>query len=56
MKFNTKAIHGGQENIDPAYGPVMFPIHHRRDGFVNASEFRYYDIQDLIAYLKQAIE
>ncbi|MBZ9729928.1 PLP-dependent aspartate aminotransferase family protein [Salegentibacter sp. JZCK2] len=27
MKFNTKTIHGGQENIDPAYGSVMPPIY-----------------------------
>jgi cystathionine beta-lyase len=27
MKFNTKAIHGGQENIDPAYNSVMPPIY-----------------------------
>lgn len=27
MKFNTKTIHGGQENIDPAYGAVMPPIY-----------------------------
>ena len=27
MKFNTKAIHGGQENTDPAYGAVMPPIY-----------------------------
>lgn len=27
MKFNTKAIHGGQENVDPAYGAVMPPIY-----------------------------
>lgn len=27
MKFNTKVIHGGQENIDPAYGAVMPPIY-----------------------------
>lgn len=27
MKFNTRAIHGGQENIDPAYGSVMPPIY-----------------------------
>lgn len=27
MKFNTKAIHGGQHNIDPAYGAVMSPIY-----------------------------
>ncbi|MEG9327635.1 cystathionine gamma-synthase [Salinimicrobium catena] len=27
MKFNTKAIHGGQENTDPAYGSVMPPIY-----------------------------
>jgi cystathionine beta-lyase len=27
MKFNTKAIHGGQESIDPAYGSVMPPIY-----------------------------
>ncbi len=27
MKFNTKAIHGGQDNIDPAYGAVMPPIY-----------------------------
>lgn len=27
MKFNTKAIHGGQHNIDPAYGSVMPPIY-----------------------------
>jgi cystathionine beta-lyase/cystathionine gamma-synthase len=26
MKFNTKTIHGGQEN-DPAYGSVMPPIY-----------------------------
>ena len=27
MKFNTKTIHGGQENLDPAYGSVMPPIY-----------------------------
>tara|TARA_R100000935_G_scaffold57277_1_gene90874 strand:+ start:668 stop:1810 length:1143 start_codon:yes stop_codon:yes gene_type:complete len=27
MKFNTKTIHGGQHNIDPAYGAVMSPIY-----------------------------
>jgi cystathionine beta-lyase len=27
MKFNTKAIHGGQENVDPGYGSVMSPIY-----------------------------
>ncbi len=27
MKFNTKTIHGGQENIDPAYNSVMPPIY-----------------------------
>lgn len=27
MKFNTKAIHGGQEDADPAYGSVMAPIY-----------------------------
>ena len=27
MKFNTKVIHGGQENIDPAYNAVMPPIY-----------------------------
>jgi cystathionine beta-lyase len=27
MKFNTKAIHGGQHNVDPAYGSVMPPIY-----------------------------
>lgn len=27
MKFNTKVIHGGQENIDPAYHSVMPPIY-----------------------------
>lgn len=27
MKFNTKAIHGGQQNVDPAYGSVMPPIY-----------------------------
>lgn len=27
MQFNTKTIHGGQENIDPAYGAVMPPIY-----------------------------
>lgn len=27
MKFNTKTIHGGQDNIDPAYGSVMPPIY-----------------------------
>ena len=27
MKFNTKAIHGGQHDIDPAYGSVMTPIY-----------------------------
>lgn len=27
MKFNTKAIHGGQHDIDPAYGAVMSPIY-----------------------------
>lgn len=27
MKFNTKTIHGGQQNIDPAYGSVMPPIY-----------------------------
>lgn len=27
MKFNTKAIHGGQDNIDPGYNSVMPPIY-----------------------------
>src|SRR5690554_3937866 len=27
MKFNTKLIHGGLENVDPAYGSVMPPIY-----------------------------
>ncbi|MBZ9777818.1 cystathionine gamma-synthase [Psychroflexus sp. CAK8W] len=27
MKFNTKTIHGGQENVDPAYKSVMAPIY-----------------------------
>lgn len=27
MKFNTKTIHGGQHNVDPAYGSVMTPIY-----------------------------
>ena len=27
MKINTKAIHGGQKDIDPAYGSVMPPIY-----------------------------
>lgn len=27
MKFNTKTIHGGQENADPAFGAVMPPIY-----------------------------
>ena len=27
MKFNTKTIHGGQENVDPAYGSVTPPIY-----------------------------
>ncbi|TBW27080.1 cystathionine gamma-synthase [Gramella sp. KN1008] len=27
MKFNTKTIHGGQKNADPAYGSVMPPIY-----------------------------
>ncbi|GHC43346.1 cystathionine gamma-synthase [Ulvibacter litoralis] len=27
MKFNTKAIHGGQHDVDPAYGAVMPPIY-----------------------------
>ena len=27
MKFNTKTIHGGQHNIDPAYGSVIPPIY-----------------------------
>lgn len=27
MKFNTKTIHGGQLNVDPAYGSVMPPIY-----------------------------
>ncbi len=27
MKFNTKTIHGGQQNVDPAYGSVMAPIY-----------------------------
>ena len=27
MKFNTKTIHGGQKNTDPAYGSVMPPIY-----------------------------
>lgn len=27
MKLNTKFIHGGQENADPAYGAVMPPIY-----------------------------
>jgi cystathionine beta-lyase/cystathionine gamma-synthase len=27
MKFNTKTIHGGQQDVDPAYGSVMPPIY-----------------------------
>ena len=27
MKFNTKTIHGGQQDPDPAYGSVMAPIY-----------------------------
>lgn len=27
MKFNTKTIHGGQEDVDPAYRSVMPPIY-----------------------------
>lgn len=27
MKFNTKTIHGGQQDTDPAYGSVMPPIY-----------------------------
>lgn len=27
MKFNTKTIHGGQDQVDPAYGSVMPPIY-----------------------------
>ncbi|MDC7994838.1 cystathionine gamma-synthase [Altibacter sp. HG106] len=27
MKFNTKTIHGGQHDVDPAYGAVMPPIY-----------------------------
>jgi cystathionine beta-lyase len=27
MKFNNKTIHGGQQDIDPAYGSVMTPIY-----------------------------
>jgi len=27
MKFNTKAIHGGQQGVDPAYNSVMPPIY-----------------------------
>jgi cystathionine beta-lyase len=27
MKFNTKAIHGGQKDVDPGYGSVMAPIY-----------------------------
>ncbi|ADF50701.1 cystathionine gamma-synthase [Zunongwangia profunda] len=27
MKFNTKTIHGGQKNVDPAYNAVMPPIY-----------------------------
>ena len=27
MKFNTKTIHGGQEEVDPAFGSVMPPIY-----------------------------
>ncbi len=27
MKFNTKAIHGGLKDVDPAYGAVMPPIY-----------------------------
>ena len=27
MKFNTKTIHGGQKDIDPAYNSVMAPIY-----------------------------
>ena len=27
MKFNTKTIHGGQHQVDPAYGSVMPPIY-----------------------------
>ncbi len=27
INFNTKTIHGGQDNVDPAYGSVMPPIY-----------------------------
>ena len=27
MKYNTKTIHGGQHDVDPAYGSVMPPIY-----------------------------
>lgn len=27
MKFNTKTIHGGQKDVDPAYNSVMAPIY-----------------------------
>jgi len=27
LKFNTKTIHGGQHDVDPAYGSVMPPIY-----------------------------
>jgi len=45
MKFNTKAIHGGQENIDPAYNAVMPPIYQtstfKQTSIGNHPEFEY---------------
>ncbi|MFD2698229.1 trans-sulfuration enzyme family protein [Mesonia sediminis] len=36
MKFNTKVVHGGQKNVDPAYNAVMPPIY-QTSTFVQSS-------------------
>lgn len=45
MKFNTKAIHGGQQNVDPAYNSVMPPIYQtttfKQDSPGNHKGFEY---------------
>ncbi|AGC76256.1 cystathionine gamma-lyase [Nonlabens dokdonensis] len=44
MKFNTKVIHGGQENIDPAYNAVMPPIY-QTTTFKQASHGAHQDFE-----------
>ena len=44
MKFNTKAIHGGQI-LDPAYGSVMTPIY-QTSTYAQTSPGKHKDIRN----------